>query len=76
MTTMFSNRHPSTQATSTHGKSVIHYNSDAVFVYKRIHFYIILNVIVFIAAYGHVHILMIQINCKNHVDYIVSTTTR
>jgi len=64
---MFRTHHPSTQATSTQGKSIIHYNSTSMFIfYQPINFFINLNFILFIAQYpdcisGHVNILLIQI---------------
>jgi hypothetical protein len=52
----FSTRHPSTQATSTQGKSIIRYNSASVFIlYQLIKFNNILNLIVFIAEYPDVY---------------------
>ena len=53
----FSPHYPSTQATSTHGKSIIIQTLKFTF-YQPINFYIILNLILFIAEYPDVYKVM------------------
>ena len=63
----FSTHHPTTKATSTQGKSTTHYNlAYMIIFYQPTNFYIIVNLILFIAeypdyTYGHVNIILIQI---------------
>jgi hypothetical protein len=63
----FSNHHPTTKTTLTQGKSITQYNSASMIVfYQPINFYIIVNLILFIAEYpdyihGHVNIILIKI---------------
>jgi hypothetical protein len=48
----FSIYHPSTQETSTQGKSIIQYNPNSMIIfYQPINFYSILNLILFTADY-------------------------
>jgi len=52
----FSTHHPSSHATSKQGKSIIHPNSTSLFIlYQPILFYIILNLMLFIAEYPDVY---------------------